>query len=76
MSIEDVIFDSEILQFVGSEQYLEKVPLFSTESYYVNPTKSIFDAKQIRKFKKLAKQLNRTGEGDEATFCLKKIRTA
>jgi hypothetical protein len=38
----------------------------------VNPEESIFNAKQIRKFKKLAKKLNKAAQGDEAVFCLKK----
>jgi|SRR5665647_191708 len=70
--LEDIVFDSSILQFVGSEQNIRGIPLKSQESYYEDKERSIFTAKQIRKFKKRAKQLNRAQQGDMAGFCLRK----
>ncbi len=70
--MENTVFDSSIFQFFGSEQYIRGIPLRSQESYRENPEKSIFNAKQIRTFKKVAKQLNRAGQGDQAAFCLRK----
>jgi hypothetical protein len=51
------------------------IPLRSQKSYSEEvPERNIFNAKQIRKFKKVAKQLNRAGQGDQAAFCLRKER--
>lgn len=74
--LEETVFDSSILQFVGSEQYLRGIPLSSPESYDEDPQKSIFNAKQIRQFKKTTKQLNKTKQGDRAVFCLRKKSSA
>ena len=70
--IQDAIFDSTEFQFWGSEQYKKGIPLKSENSYSVNPKKSIFTAKQIRAFRKLAKELNKNNQGDQAAFYLRR----
>ena len=70
--IEDIIFDSDELQFWGSEQYKKDISLKSEKSYSVNPAQSIFSQKQIDQFRKKAVQLNLEARGDQAVFYLKK----
>lgn len=64
--------DSTELQFVGSEQNKKGIGLYTSQSYYVDPGRSIFDQRQIRHFKKLAKELNKKQLGDQMVFFLKK----
>jgi len=70
--IEDVVFDSSVFQFWGSEQYKRDIPLQAENSYGVNPEKSIFTVEQIEEFREMASELNRTGQGDQASFYLVK----
>lgn len=74
LTIQEVIFDSTEFQFWGSEQYKRGIPLNSENSYSVNPEKSIFTAKQIKEFKKMAKELNKNKQGDQAAFYLGRER--
>ena len=68
--IKNITFDSTEFLFWGSEQYKRDTPLKTEDSYSVNPKKSIFTAKQIRKFRKMAKELNMNKQGDQAAFYL------
>lgn len=70
LSIKDVIFDSTEFQFWGSEQYKRDIPLKAENSYALNPKNSIFTKIQIKEFKKMAKDLNKKKEGDQAAFML------
>lgn len=72
LKLNDTIFDSTEFQFWGSEQYKRGISLNSEISYSENPEKSIFTKEQIIKYKKLAKELNENGQGDQAAFILKK----
>lgn len=72
LKLHGIIFDSTEFQFWGSEQYKQNIPLKAENSYSVNPKKSIFTKEQIIKYKKLAKELNKSGQGDQAAFILKK----
>jgi SAM-dependent methyltransferase len=72
--IKEIIYDSTEFQFWGSEQYKKGIPLVSDLSYAVNRKKSIFSKKQIREFKKLAREFNLKGIGDQAVFYLIKLR--
>lgn len=67
-----IVFDSSEFQFIGSEQYKRDISLRDENSYYENPAKSVFTKRIIKQFRKRAKQLNRTGEGDAACFYLYK----
>lgn len=66
-------FDSSSFQFWGSEQYRRNIPLHSKQSYLVNPSKSIFDAAEIKQYETRAKELNEAQLGDQAVFYLRKI---
>ena len=70
--INEIIYDSNGFQFWGSEQYLKNIPLFSKNSYSVNPDNSIFSSKDIKKFSKIANELNKNGGADQAIFIIKK----
>lgn len=72
--IQDVIFDSTEFQFWGSEQYQREIPLEAENSYSVKPKKSIFTSKQINKFRKIAEELNKKNQGDQAAFYLVRNR--
>jgi SAM-dependent methyltransferase len=70
--IEDFVFDSTEFQFWGSEQYRRDIPLRAQNSYYVNPKESIFTTRELTEFRKLAIELNKTCQGDQAKFYLRK----
>lgn len=70
--IKDITFDSTEFLFWGSEQYKRGIPLKAENSYSVNPKKSIFIKKQIKEFKKMAKELNKNNQGDQAAFYLRR----
>jgi 2-polyprenyl-3-methyl-5-hydroxy-6-metoxy-1,4-benzoquinol methylase len=70
--LKEVIYDSSEFQFVGSEQYLKDIPLRAENSYYQNPSKSIFTEKQIKEFQVRANTLNKQKDGDAACFYLYK----
>ncbi len=72
LAILNVIFDSTEMQFWGSEQYKRGIPYLAEESYCVNPRRSIFSARQIKQYKKMARQLNTDEQGDQASFYLVK----
>jgi ubiquinone/menaquinone biosynthesis C-methylase UbiE len=71
--VEEVIFDSGIFQFFSSEQYIKDIPLRSAKSYYLKNKNSIFSKSEIKKFQKMAKELNNTRQGDGACFYLKPV---
>jgi SAM-dependent methyltransferase len=68
----DIVWNSTEFQFWGSEQYLKDIPLFSSASYVMNKRHSIFSPAQIKEYRKRAKQKNLAGQGDQATFYLRK----
>ncbi|NUM77379.1 class I SAM-dependent methyltransferase [candidate division KSB1 bacterium] len=72
LEIENISYDSNAFQFWGSEQILRDIPLTSEQSYAVNPSASIFEAAQMKVFKKEAKDLNLSKRGDMAAFYLRK----
>jgi len=74
LAIEDIVFDSTEFLFWSSEQYKRGIPLNAENSYFVNPKKSIFTKEQIKKFRKMAEELNRNRQGDQAAFYLRKVK--
>lgn len=70
--INKIEYDSNELQFWGSEQNRKGIPLKSKYSYLNGVNNSIFSKSQIKIFKKQAHELNRKGNGDQATFYLSK----
>lgn len=67
-----VVYDSTEFQFWGSEQYANKVPLKSPISYSVDKSKSMFTPGQIREYRRLSMELNRTQQGDQAVFYMRR----
>lgn len=70
--IEQVAYDSNALQFWGSEQYQQGIALNDARSYAESPENSLFTTKQIKQFEHRAKELNAHQQGDQAAFYLRK----
>lgn len=68
----NIVYDSTALQFIGSEQYSQGIPLKSNRSFKINPKKSIFSDEDIRSFEENANKLNKNKIGDQACFFLYK----
>lgn len=74
LALDNIIYDSTILQFWGSEQYLNDIPLISEKSYGKNNENSIFSKSDINNFQRKTKELNATQLGDSAAFFIKNKR--
>jgi len=72
LSIERVVYDSNALQFWGSEQYMRGIPLRSDRSYGVNADASIFSRDDVSRFMREAMTLNVQGRGDQVAFYLRR----
>jgi SAM-dependent methyltransferase len=72
LSVYDVVYDSNELQFWGSEQYRKDIPMESPLSYKYAPDASHFSKKDIALFKMKADELNRQGLGDMAAFYMRR----
>ncbi len=70
--IENIVYDSTEFQFLGSEQYVEDIPLFHPRSFKTNIDDSIFNEQDILKFTEKARRLNEEGKGDQAAFYLRR----
>jgi len=68
-----IIYDSTDFQFWGSMQLEKGISLSSEKSYSINNEQSIFSEKDLLKFQKEAKKLNKTKRGDQASFYFKKL---
>lgn len=64
-SVTDVSYDSTEFQFWGSEKYSLDIPLLEGSD-------EVFSRRQLRKWNKEAKRLNRERRGDQAAFILEK----
>jgi len=73
--ISEVIYDSTLLQFVISEEYVRNIAQADKNSYVNDPLRSIFSLRDIRAFNRQCRQLNRDKNGDSACFYLRKTRT-
>ena len=73
LCIARTIYDSTLLQFIGSEQYMRGISQEDQRSYIKNPFRSIFTVNDIRSFHCRALQLNKDNKGDSACFYLRKI---
>ncbi|MHB8131761.1 MAG: class I SAM-dependent methyltransferase [Mobilitalea sp.] len=71
--IRDVVYDSNELQFWGSEQYRRGIALMDDRSYSIHPEKSIFSKEQITIYRSKALKLNQKKDGDTACFYLSKV---
>lgn len=72
-AVDEVAYDSTAFQFWGSEQYARDIPLAHGRSYFVNPSDSVFTPEAMAAFDARAREMNRTGEGDQAAFYLRKV---
>ncbi len=72
LEIDNILYDSAAFQFWGSEQYKKGIALMSDSSYLMNPQTSIFSQDEMNDFKKQAKKLNDSNEGDQMTIYLRK----
>ncbi len=68
---ESIKFDSDMLQFWGSEQYLQDIPLQDIKSFGENPSNSIFTSEEIANFQEKTKRLNETNDGDQIALFLR-----
>ena len=68
--IHEIRYDSTGFQFYGSEQYRRDIPLRDARSHWVNPHGSTFSSDEMEEFEKTRAELNRVGDGDQATFIL------
>ena len=72
LKLKEIIYDSGIIQFWASEQYLQDIPLVSKRSYGKNPRDSIFSKSDIKEFQRKTNELNATQLGDSAAYIIKK----
>lgn len=71
-TVTKIQYDSNALQFWGSEQYEQDIALRSDRSWAENPANSPFTAAQIKQFEHRARELNALNKGDQAAFYLRK----
>jgi SAM-dependent methyltransferase len=62
------IYDSDELQYMGSEQYKSDIPLQSEKSFSIDIKKSIFSKEERLDYQEKARHLNAKGRGDQACF--------
>lgn len=72
LTLSEVVYDSSPFQFWASEQYIKDIPLADKRSYSQNRKTSGISKKEISVFRKQAKELNDTKQGDQAAFYFKK----
>lgn len=71
LTLYDIVYDSTILQFWGSEQYLKDIPLVSEKTYGKHNNNSIFSKEDIKNFQRKTVELNAVQLGDSAAFFIK-----
>ncbi|MEM8682853.1 MAG: class I SAM-dependent methyltransferase [Pseudomonadota bacterium] len=69
-------YDSDALQFIGSEQLRKNIALNDPRSYLVNPEESIFTDKEISAFRQRVQELDEKRQGDVVIFEVKKAAAA
>ena len=70
LELHKVEFDSGPYHMWASEQYAKDIALMEPSSYMVDKKTTLFTDAQMESYKKLAKQTNENGEGDQAAFYL------
>lgn len=71
LAVTRVIFDSDALQFWGSEQYKRGIPLSDPRTPGRDGV-SLFTSAQIEDYERRARSLNADGDGDQVAFLLEK----
>ena len=69
-AVSKVVYDSDFMQFVMSEQYARDIAMHDERAYRGDAAKSIFTPDQIDEFKLAAERLNAENRGDQACFYL------
>jgi SAM-dependent methyltransferase len=72
LELYETFFDSDALQFWGSEQCRRGVPLASSRSRAMSKRDSGFTSEQIASFEAQARELNATAQGDQAAFFMRR----
>lgn len=72
LKVFDVMYDSGEFQFWGSEQCRQGIPLVSDRSYARHRDQAPFTAADINRFRARARELNASGDGDQAAFFMRK----
>ncbi|WP_078792882.1 class I SAM-dependent methyltransferase [Elizabethkingia meningoseptica] len=71
-TVTDVVYDSNSMQFWGSELYKRDIPLINESSKdFINPD-DFFSPTEIAGYEQYAKELNHNNKGDQAIFYLQK----
>lgn len=61
-------YDAIPLEFYGSEQYMQDIPLSDPSSFWVNKETDIFSAKELTDFDQQARKVNKNNTGGRAAF--------
>lgn len=72
LAVTRVVFDSDALQFWGSEQYKRGIPLSDPRTPGRDGAASLFTPAQLEDYERRARALNADGDGDQAAFLLEK----
>lgn len=64
--------DSSSFQFWGSEQSASGTSMVAPDSHFVDPSKSRFDAAQVRAWEQRSAELNACSHGDQAAWVLER----
>lgn len=72
LEVFDKEYDSASIQIWGSELYKKDVPLLDRRSPWVAPDTDFFDKTQLAEWDILADKLNKSSEGDQVVYYLKK----
>ncbi len=70
--VESVSYDSTAFQFWGSELYEQNINLVSENGTALSNRNKYFSKKEIKAFESSARRLNKSGEGDQAAFIIRK----
>lgn len=71
--LREVKYDSWGFQFWGSEQYVRGVPLVDPRSRSIDKKSTLFTAEELTRFDQQSLELNRSGDGDQASFYLVRV---
>jgi len=69
-AVDKIVYDSDEFQFWGSEQVKMGIALTDPRSFASGKNPGLFPRGQLRSFKRQARRLNRSGQGDQACFYL------
>jgi SAM-dependent methyltransferase len=65
-----IVFDSNELPMIGSDQYENGIAMTAENSYFINPQKSTILSAKVSEYRLLANKLNLQGKGDQVCLYL------